>query len=57
MEWSSDLAFEFLRERGWFLTSRWTWLRPMHQHVISLAEYAAIDYLCDEWDFAGIERN
>ena len=43
-------AFEYLERRGWtedkFLLSP-----PRIPHVISLQEYGAVDYLCDEWDW------
>lgn len=43
-------AFEYLEVRGW-TEDKFCLQPPRKPHVISLREYAAVDYLCDEWDW------
>ncbi len=45
-------ALEHLAARGWYMQPFGVYRRPKHAHVISLREYSALEYLCDEWDYA-----
>lgn len=52
-----DLAAQvFLHERGYRLTEGWGWSLPSPDHVPTASEIEAVNYLCWEWDFSGIER-
>ena len=53
-----DQAISFLcHEREFVLTQRWTWVPPNFKTWKELddREQSAINYMCDEWDFGGLE--
>ena len=48
---NDDEAFRILRCAGWELEPPGVWIRPMFPHVVSQLEYAALDELCNNWDY------
>jgi hypothetical protein len=56
-EWNGpgdETALAYLKEAGYTLTRRWTWLPP-RGHTPTMKECSAIDYLAAEWDFGGMD--
>jgi hypothetical protein len=45
----------FLEHKGHVLTKGWGWRKPSASHKVTAEESDAIQYLKDEWDFAGLE--
>ncbi len=43
---------KFLQARGYRDDNGWI-IKPTAAHTISVEEGECIDFLCDEWDFAG----
>lgn len=57
MIWHNDTdAIQFLRERGYRLRPNFTWAAPPGCVVPTSEESSALEYLWDEWDFGGLER-
>lgn len=48
-------AMKHLRSAGYVLTRRWTWVVPVGKEPTE-DDYSAMQFLVDEWDFAGFER-
>lgn len=46
---------EFLRSRGYVLTSYWTWQTPSEDHWLTEKEELCIRFLHDEWDYGLLE--
>lgn len=54
-ERGGDIAAQHhLQSRGFTLTKTWSW-RPPWGHQFSDEDNSAINYLCWEWDFGGVE--
>jgi len=51
---SEEKAIDHLESRGFKLTREWTWLAP-EGRVPDEDDWSAIDFLIDEYDFAGLE--
>lgn len=55
--WEDDAAaMEFLERRGYRLTRSWSWVPPV-DHKPTQEELSAVNYLFDEWDYAGLEED
>jgi hypothetical protein len=46
----------FLERQGYTLSKGWGWHKPSPSHVVTTEEADAIQYLMDEWDYAGLEE-
>jgi hypothetical protein len=51
--WDAE-AIKFLEDAGYKLTRDWEWIKPVG-HTPTERELDAIDYMCNEWDFGGIQ--
>lgn len=49
-----DRAMDYLKKKGYYLTSEWLWIKPSPNHVVTREENSAIAFLVLEWDFGGI---
>jgi len=49
-------AIDFLKSRGYTLTRDWHWIEPETDYLVAPEEWAAINYLFEEWDFGGLRR-
>jgi hypothetical protein len=49
-----EKAIQFLQSHGYHLQRDWRWKLPDPKHQITNAEYEAMCFLVDEWDFGGI---
>jgi hypothetical protein len=48
-----ETATKHLEDRGYMLTSEWTWWKPPSLRL-SEDDLSAIGYLIDEWDYGGL---
>lgn len=49
-----DMAVTFLEQAGYKQTESYTWHAP-DGHIPTERELDAIDFLCDEWDWGGLD--
>ena len=54
-EWGIDdgKAYNYLISQGYVLTEDFGWLKPK-DHTPTEKELSALDFLCLEWDWAGV---
>lgn len=48
-------AMKYLKDRGYKLTKKWSWVLPSKGYEPRALDNSAINYLCWEWDFGGID--
>lgn len=53
---AEENALVHLEGNGFVLTEKWTWRKPKG-HVLSARDWSAIQYMCDDWDYGGLESD
>jgi hypothetical protein len=54
---SDDGPMRYLLDHGYWLTNRWTWLKPGIATLEQMTqdEYDCLAFMVQEWDFGGLE--